>query len=257
MGPCGGLTMGVSTEHRSERSLHHSWDTQTCRWSASSHDRPVTAPLTFPLGFSFVPLSWCSKTPDPAQQPSQWASLRVQLAAVLCVVTVQDSPSRNASKTELRFPVECCLRWSQRALWVSDLGGLKPHPEAGEDLTVSEGLPGSPSAQYSDPVGHKGGTQSPQLQLPGFGLQNSGKRVLETWINVQTKHNGGGREDLCFIPFFPLLPCPPSSSCFVVYYTVKRYIIRVTLVIFNLLIGDKAVNYPLFRVPFLFQIKIN
>lgn len=90
-----GWYLRVSTEHRTERSLCHSWDPQPLyTLLAPMRDPwPEGTYLSFP-GFPFTSPSQCLKTPDPAQQLSEWASLRVHLAAVLCVVTAQDVPVR-------------------------------------------------------------------------------------------------------------------------------------------------------------------
>lgn len=81
---------------------------------------PESTDFSFP-SFSSTLLSQCSKTPDPAPQPRQWANLGVLLASVLHVVRMFQW--ENTSKTELRFLVGCHLRW----IWWA-------HPEVGEDF---------------------------------------------------------------------------------------------------------------------------
>lgn len=57
----------------------------------------------------------------------------------------------------------------------------------------------------------------------------------------------------------PVLSPPPSHfhSSPLWSLVLKRHTIWVSLVIFNLLIGSKAINHTLFRVPFLFKVKTN
>lgn len=133
----------------------------------------------------------------------------------------------NTSKTELRFPVEWYLRWSWWALWVSAYVGASPHPEVGEDLTVYEGLPGSPVC----PVLRWSRTylgMEPQW-TPGLSLFNCS--CLDLVFRMQAKDfwrfeymfmaPRWGKGGLMFLPIFPSHPPCPLVSL----QSVKRYII--------------------------------
>lgn len=63
------------------------------------------------------PLFQCSKTPDPAQQLSQWSNLRVLLAAILSVVMVRASQWEDNSLGR-----SVCLCRFKASRW-SSLGG--------------------------------------------------------------------------------------------------------------------------------------